>query len=294
MLEPGRCGGTSARQAGTSRQRGGPLQAPGVSYQAEDSAAGKACHTGKAMTEVRRPHRTLLPDTVGSAPQQPTSLQGRAHTAQIAKPHRCRDLYRCLDTELLLACGQDLTTQAASGVAGLIAHASAVNFQANISAVAQRLQGQRSRATRVRRGDRPQENGAERPRGMPTRDDQRGQLAGAQRLTAISAQDVRECRSGSCSGRGAVEAVRDRPVDVPYGTDGSLVEAAVTGVVAPLDPTRLWTRLRERSEDRALLRLLRKGLKAGVLETDGRGVHPETGAPPGGRPLTRPGAGVVA
>jgi RNA-directed DNA polymerase len=40
--------------------------------------------------------------------------------------------------------------------------------------------------------------------------------------------------------------------------------------------------LRERSDERAFLRLIRKGLKAGILETDGHVVHPETGAPPGG------------
>jgi RNA-directed DNA polymerase len=40
--------------------------------------------------------------------------------------------------------------------------------------------------------------------------------------------------------------------------------------------------LQERLEDGALLRLIRKWLKAGVLETDGEGIHPATGTPPGG------------
>jgi hypothetical protein len=40
--------------------------------------------------------------------------------------------------------------------------------------------------------------------------------------------------------------------------------------------------LRERSEDCALLRLIRPGLQAGRLETDGHGVPPATGAPQGG------------
>jgi RNA-directed DNA polymerase len=118
---------------------------------------------GKDMTEVRSPHRTLLPDTVGSDTQKPPSLQGRANTAKIDTQHRFRDLYGCLDANLLLAGWGDLNKQAASGVDGLTAHAYAVNLQANIAALAQRLKGKRSRATLVRRCDLPKENGKERP-----------------------------------------------------------------------------------------------------------------------------------
>jgi hypothetical protein len=51
------------------------------------------------MTEVRRPHRTLLPDPVGSDHQKPTALQGIAHTAKTDKQHRFRDRYGCLDAD---------------------------------------------------------------------------------------------------------------------------------------------------------------------------------------------------
>ena len=163
MLEPGLCGGTHARHAATSRHWDHPLHAPGVSYHAEYSEGGKAYYMGKDMTEGRSPHRTLLPDTVGSDPQQPPSLQGLANKAKTDKQHRFRDLYGCLDADLLLDCWRDLNKQAASGVDGLTAQAYAVNLQASITALAQRLQGKRSRATLVRRGSIPKENGSERP-----------------------------------------------------------------------------------------------------------------------------------
>lgn len=38
----------------------------------------------------------------------------------------------------------------------------------------------------------------------------------------------------------------------------------------------------ERIDDGALLRLIQKWLKAGVLDTDGQVLHPVTGSPPGG------------
>ena len=39
---------------------------------------------------------------------------------------------------------------------------------------------------------------------------------------------------------------------------------------------------RLRIDDRAFLGLIRKWLKAGILETDGRVIHPDTGTPQGG------------
>ena len=141
------------------------------------------------MTEVRSLHRTLLPDTVGADHQQPTSLQGIARKAKTDKQHRFRDLSGCLDADLLHTGGRDLNKQAASGVDGLTAPAYEANLQANITALAQRLQGKRYRAQLVRRCYIPQEHGAERPRGIPALEDKLVQLACAKLLTAIYEQD---------------------------------------------------------------------------------------------------------
>ncbi len=104
-----------------------------------------------------------MPDTVGSEPHKPTSLRGIANKARVDKQHRFRDLYRCLDAELLLACWSDLNKEAASGVDGVTAAAYAANLHANIEALAQRLKSQRYRAKLVRRSYIPKENGKERP-----------------------------------------------------------------------------------------------------------------------------------
>ena len=49
-----------------------------------------------------------------------------------------------------------------------------------------------------------------------------------------------------------------------------------------MDHTWLVDMLRVRIDDRALLHLIRQWLKAGILDTDGQVVHPETGTPQGG------------
>jgi RNA-directed DNA polymerase len=82
---------------------------------------GKAPYTGKDVTEVRSPHRKLLPDTVGPAPHEPTSLRGIANKARADKRHRLRELYRCLDASLLRACWDALNKAAARGVAHVTA-----------------------------------------------------------------------------------------------------------------------------------------------------------------------------
>jgi group II intron reverse transcriptase/maturase len=234
------------------------------------------------MTEVRRPHRPRLPATDGSDHQKPTSLQGRANKAKTDKPHRCRDLDGWLDADLFLAGWRDLNKPAARGVDGLTAQAYEANLQAHITAVVPRLKTKRSRATWVRRGYIPKENGSERPLGIPALADKLVPLAGAKLLMAISEQDFLDCRDGYRPGRGAEDAVRDLPFALQYGTYGYLVDAEVKGFFAQLDHTQLLTRLRERMDDRAFLRLIRQGLQAGIVETDGHVVPPDTGSPQGG------------
>ena len=151
---------------------------------------------GKAVTEVRSPHRTLLPDTVGSDHQKPTSLRGIANKARADKRPRFRDLYRCLDADLLMDCWHDLNKEAASGVDNVTAEAYAANLQGNIEALAQRLKAKRYRAKLVRRCDMPKENGTERPLGIPALEDKLVQLAWAKLLTAIYEQEFLDCSYG--------------------------------------------------------------------------------------------------
>ncbi len=237
---------------------------------------------GKDVTEVRSPPRKLLPDTVGSDHQKPTSLQGIANKAKVDKRHRFRDLYRCLNAELLLDCWHDLNKDAASGVDNVTAEAYEANLHANIEALAQRLRSKRYRAKLVRRCYIPKENGKERPRGIPALEDKLVQLACAKLLTAIYEQDFLDCSYGYRPGRGAVDAVSDLTFDLQYGRYGYLVEADIQGFFDHMDHTWLLTMLRERIEDRAFRKLIRKWLKAGILETDGQVIHPETGTPQGG------------
>ena len=61
-----------------------------------------------------------------------------------------------------------------------------------------------------------------------------------------------------------------------------MVEADIQGFFDPMAHDGLLEMLRLRLDERAFLGLIRQGLKAGIRETDGRVIHPDTGVPQGG------------
>ena len=237
---------------------------------------------GKDLTEVRSSQRKLVPDTVGSDKRKPTSLRGIAEKAKADKRHRFRDLYRCLNVEFLLDCWPDLNKDAASGVDGVTWQAYAENLHANVEALVRRLKSKRYRAKLVRRHYIPKENGKERPLGIPVIEDKLLQAACAKLLTAIYEQDFLAFSHGYRPERGAGDAVRDLTFDLQYGKYGYVVEADIKGFFGEMDHDWLLRMLRLRIDDEAFVGLIRKWLKAGILEIDGKVIYPDTGTPQGG------------
>jgi group II intron reverse transcriptase/maturase len=156
------------------------------------------------------------------------------------------------------------------------------DLTANIEALAERLKTKRYRAKRVRRCYIPKENGGERPLGIPALEDKLVQRACAKLLGAIYEQDFLPVSYGYRPGRGAKDAVCDLGFNLQYGKFGHIVEADIKGFFDTIDHNWLLEMLKLRIDDRAFLNLIRKWLKAGVLDTDGQGLHPVTGTPQGG------------
>jgi RNA-directed DNA polymerase len=223
-----------------------------------------------------------MPDTVGSDNHKPTSLRGIANKAKADKRHRFRDLYRCLNVEFLLDCWSDLNKDAASGVDGATWQTYEENLHAHVESLVERLKAKRYRAKLVRRHYIPKENGKERPLGIPVVEDKLLQAAVARILTALYEPEFLACSYGYRPARGAADAVRDLTFDLQYGCYGYVVEADIRGFFDHMDHDWLLEMLRLRIDDRAFVGLIRKWLKAGILETDGRVIHPDTGVPQGG------------
>ncbi|HEY90630.1 MAG TPA: group II intron reverse transcriptase/maturase [Dehalococcoidia bacterium] len=211
-----------------------------------------------------------------------TSLRGIANKAKVEKGHRFRDLYGCLNAEFLMDCWQNLNQKAASGIDGISASAYAENLQSNIEALAGRLKSKKYRAKLIRRRYIPKGDGKERPLGIPVIEDKLVQQACAKLLSAIYEQDFLDCSYGYRPAHGALEAVHELTFDLQYGKYGHVVEADIKGFFDNMDHDKLLEMLSRRIDDKAFLNLIRKWLKAGVLESDGRVIHPETGTPQGG------------
>jgi len=237
---------------------------------------------GKDLTEVRSPQRQLAPGTVGPDQSEPTFLRGIANKARSNQRHRFRDLYRCLNEELIYHAWKSLNKGAASGVDRVTAEAYAEDLQGNIQRLVERLKAKRYRAKLVRRVYIPKENGKQRPLGIPALEDRLVQSAVTRVLTAIYEQDFLDCSYGYRVGRSAHDAVAELTRELQFGPYHMVVEADIRSFFGHMDHDWLLEMLAQRIDDRAFLGLIRKWLKAGILETDGEVIHPETGTPQGG------------
>jgi retron-type reverse transcriptase len=264
------------------RPTDGSLQADGVSYQAYYSEVGKAHYMGKDLTEVRSSQRKLVPDNVGLGQYEQTSLRGIATKAKAHAKHRFQDLYRFLNARFLMLCWKDLNKDAASGVDRVTAEAYEENLEANIRNLAKSLKDKRYRAKLVRRCYIPKENGKERPLGIPVLEDRLVQLACAKILASIFEADFVDTSYGYRPNRSAREAIEDLQFNLHFGKFGYIVEADIKGFFDNIDHDWLLRMLHERIDDAAFLNLIRKWLKAGILDTDGKVIDPETGTPQGG------------
>jgi len=212
----------------------------------------------------------------------PTSLQGIAKKAESQKGYRFRNLYGMLDEDFLKQCWRDIRKDAASGVDQVSAQEYAQHLEENIHRLVERLKQKRYRAKLVRRQYIPKGDGTQRPLGIPAVEDKLLQLAVARLLEAIYEQDFLRCSYGYRPKVGALDAVDTLTIKLQFGRYAWVVEADIKKFFDTIDHNGMVRMLAERIDDSALLRLIRKWLKAGVLDTDGTVLHPVTGTPQGG------------
>jgi retron-type reverse transcriptase len=121
-----------------------------------------------------------------------------------------------------------------------------------------------------------------RPLGIPAIADRVLQRGVTKILEEIYEQDFLGCSYGYRPNVGALDAVRDLSAELRRGRYHFLVEADIRSYFDKIDHEKLIELLKRRIDDNPFVRLIRKWLKAGILETDGRVIHPQTGTPQGG------------
>lgn len=270
-------------QAGREVQRqGGPTEGtPGVGSLHSSSRQGASPELGEGGD--RTTQSAQVTSAVGMTEQSwPTFLRAIADKARRDPNHRFGDLYRHLNQQSLRASFYLLRKEAASGVDGMTFREYEKNLEANLAKLVERLKSKSYHARLVRRKYIPKGNGKLRPLGIPVLEDKLLQCAVAQILMAIYEADFLPCSYAYRPERGPQQAVRELTDELHWGKHNFVVEADIKGFFDHLQHDPLVALLARRIQDGALLRLIRKWLKAGILEQDGRVVHPELGTPQGG------------
>lgn len=211
-----------------------------------------------------------------------TSLQGIAEKARQDGKYRFFDVYRLINGEMLLVAWSEINKNAASGVDRVTARGYEENLVDNIKDLVLRLKEKRYKAKLVRRVYIPKSDGRQRPLGIPALEDKLVQSAAAKILGAIYEQDFLTCSFGYRPGVGPLDAVKDITETLYFGKYSYIVEADIKGFYDNIDHDWMMRMLEQRINDRAFVNLIRKWLKAGVLDTDGMIIHPATGTPQGG------------
>ncbi len=212
----------------------------------------------------------------------PTSLRGIANRARIDPKARFRDVYRLLNEANLRECFYGLRKTAAPGVDRVTFEEYERNLDANLADLADRLKRQRYRARLVRRKYIPKGGGKLRPLGIPVLEDKLLQLAASRVLTAVYEQDFLPASRGYRPGSNARETSRVLAAKLGSGRYAWVVDADIRGFFEHVEHGWMIRMLEQRIDDRAFLRLIGKWLRAGVLEEDGKVLHPTAGTPQGG------------
>nr|MBF0220938.1 group II intron reverse transcriptase/maturase [Desulfobulbaceae bacterium] len=211
-----------------------------------------------------------------------TSLRGIAKRAKEDPKHRFGNLYSLLNEKNLIECFPQLNRKAAPGVDGVDWKAFETDLEENVSQLATALKEKRYKAKLVRRRNIPKPGGKQRPLGIPVIGDKLVQSAAAQILSTIYEQDFLPCSHGYRRGKGPQRAALELSQKLHRGRYRWVVDADIKGFFDHIDHEWLLKMLEQRINDRAFIGLIRKWLKAGILEEDGQVVFPVTGTPQGG------------
>jgi RNA-directed DNA polymerase len=211
-----------------------------------------------------------------STRRQRLAVQARQHSAR-----RFTTLAHLIDVDMLREAYHPTRRDGAPGGDGGIAAEYAADLEANLADWHARLRSGRYDAPPVKRAYVPKEDGSQRPIGRPTFAAKIVQRAVAMRLGAIYEQAFHDCSYGFREGRSphqALHVVRERCMQEHIGW---IVAAEVRAFVDSLDHDLVCEVLRPRVNDGTILRLIRKWLRAGVLEGETLS-YPERGSPQGG------------
>lgn len=197
--------------------------------------------------------------------------------------HRFRGLARLLDRRMLGEAFRRLKRKAAPGIDGVTHAEYAKNLEENLLALESRLKEGKYRAQPVRRRWIAKAGSKKmRPLGIPVLEDKIVQQAVRMILEPIWENDFVDESIGYRPGRSPRAATQELGEALHDGKHRWVVEADIKGFFDHIDHDWLEKMLEHRIADRSLIRIVRKWLKAGVMEELNQWSPSSEGTPQGG------------
>ena len=191
-------------------------------------------------------------------------------------------LYHHINAESLAACYGELKKDKACGIDGVTVEAYGAKLGENLKDLVERLKAKRYQPQPVRRVYIPNLGKAEeRPLGIPTVEDKLVQICLKKLLEAIFEQDFLECSNGYRPNRSGHTAVNQLDKVVMTKGVNHIVEVDIKKFFDEVEHDWVMRGVGERVSDPNILGLIRKFLKAGIME-EGKYMRSEKGTPQGG------------
>jgi len=215
-----------------------------------------------------------------------TSLLGIAIKAKQNTKYKFGNLYELINKAALYEAWRQINKGSVSGVDNETVKEFRKNIHTNMDEMYEELKSKRYKARLVKRVFIPKGKDGKRPLGIPVIRDKIIQRAAASILEAIYEQDFIEESYGYKKGRNAHQAINSIKEEIS-GKYNHVVEADIKGFFNNIDHKWLIRMLEERIKDKQFIRLIKKWLKAGILNSDGSVEKPDRGCPQGSLCLAR-------
>lgn len=190
-------------------------------------------------------------------------------------------MHHVYDVTRLAEAYRGLNRKASAGVDGQTWQQYGEDLETNLQDLSGRLQRGAYKARPARRGHIPKTDGRQRPIGVPTLEDKIVQRSVVEVLNAVYEVEFMGFSYGFRPGRSQHDALDALSVGITRRRVNWVLDADIRGFFDTLDHEWLARFIEHRIGDRRIVRLIKKWLRAGVLE-DGRRICSEVGTVQGG------------
>ena len=195
-----------------------------------------------------------------------TKLVRIAEISATSKHPIFTSVYHLINEDMLKQCHKELDGNKAVGIDKVTKDEYGKNLDRNIKELVQRLKNKSFKPLPSLRVYIPKGNGKKRPLGIASYEDKIVQMAVKKILGAIYELRFLNCMYGFRPNRGCHEAIKEVYQRISYGKISYIVDADIKGFFDHIDHDWMMKFLEWNIQDKNLLWLIRKYLKAGIME----------------------------